>query len=255
MDTIAIYGLLSWFGFPYGCAFNHSFRSMSMSDSRDPKAGLGALLTPDNCALMLIDHQPFQFAGVRSHDTQTIINNVVGLAKSAKVFGVPTLLTTVVEERGGNLLKQLQDVFPDQKPLNRTFINTWEDKRAVDWVKKTGRKKIVIAALWTEICLAMPAIQAAGEGYDVYIVTDASGGVSLEAHEMAIQRMVRAGAVPITWMVFPAELQRDWARTATVPAYAEMLVGHSGNVGTSFMWEQQLLNTPAGAKAKSSVGV
>ena len=162
------------------------------------KNGLGALLTPHNCALILIDHQPFQFAGLRSHDTQTVINNVVGLAKAAKAFGVPTLLTTVVEERGGYLLKQLQDVFPDQKPIDRTFINTWEDARVVDWVKKTGKKKIVMAALWTEICLAMPAIHALGEGYEVYIVTDASGGVSLEAHEMAVQRMVQAGAVPLT---------------------------------------------------------
>lgn len=206
--------------------------------------GLGALLTPDNCVLILIDHQPFQFAGLRSHDTQTVINNVVGLAKSAKAFAVPTLLTTVVEERGGYLLKQLQDVFPDQKPIDRTFINTWEDTRVADWVKKTGKKKIVMAALWTEICLAMPTIQALGEGYEVYIVTDASGGVSLEAHEMAVQRMVQAGAVPITWTVFASELQRDWARAATVPALAQMLVEHMGNVGTSFLWEQQLLATP-----------
>src|SRR6267143_7158089 len=165
---------------------------MKTASTSDSKAGLGALLTPDNCVLLLIDHQAFQFAGVRSHDTQTIINNVVGLAKSAKVFGVPTLLTTVVERQGGVLIKQLQEVFPEQKPIDRTFINTWEDARVVEWVKKTGRKKIVMAALWTEICLAMPAIQAIGEGYEVYIVTDASGGVSLEAHEVAIQRMVQA---------------------------------------------------------------
>lgn len=215
-----------------------------MNDSSRSKAGLGALLTPENCVLVLIDHQPFQFAGLRSHDTQTVINNVVGLAKAAKVFNVPTLLTTVVEGRGGHLLKQLQDVFPDQKPIDRTFINTWEDERCVDWVKKTGRRKLVIAALWTEICLAMPAIQAAGEGYEVYIVTDASGGVSLEAHEMAIQRIVMAGCMPITWTVFASELQRDWARTETVPALAQMLVEHMGNVGTSLTWELQLLDTP-----------
>ena len=112
-----------------------------MNDSRNSKAGLGALLTPDNCALILIDHQPFQFAGLRSHDTQTIVNNVVGLAKSAKAFNVPTLLTTVVEERGGYLLKQLQDVFPDQKPINRTFINTWEDARCVDWVRRPAAER------------------------------------------------------------------------------------------------------------------
>jgi nicotinamidase-related amidase len=214
------------------------------------KNGLGALLTPDNCALILIDHQPFQFAGLRSHDTQTVINNVVGLAKAAKAFGVPTLFTTVVEERGGYLLKQLQDVFPDQKPIDRTFINTWEDARVVEWVKKTGKKKIVMAALWTEICLAMPAIHALGEGYEVYIVTDASGGVSIEAHEMAVQRMIQAGAVPLTWTVFASELQRDWARTATVPAVAQMLIDHMGNVGTSFLWEQQLL---ASSSAQTSV--
>ncbi len=215
---------------------------------KNPKAGLDALLTPQNCVLILIDHQPFQFAALRSHDSQTIINNVVGLAKTAKVFGVPTLLTTVVEERGGYLLRQLQDVFPDQKPINRTFINTWEDGRVVDWVKQTGRKKVVIAALWTEICLAFPAIQAAGEGYEVYAVTDASGGTSLEAHEVAVQRMVQAGVTPITWMVFGAELQRDWARLETVPGIGQVGMEHQGNVGTNFLWEQQLLDTEPQSK-------
>ncbi|MGH8050378.1 MAG: hydrolase [Arenimonas sp.] len=214
------------------------------SKTENPKAGLSALLTPDNCAVILIDHQPFQFAGLRSHDTQTIINNVVGLAKAAKIFDVPVLLTTVVKDRGGLLIKQLQDVFPDQVPIDRTFINTWEDERCAEWVRKTGKKKIVIAALWTEICLAMPVIQALGEGYEVFIVTDASGGVSLEAHEMAVLRMIQAGAIPITWTVFASELQRDWARTATVPALGAWLVDHMGNVGTSLTWEQQLLATP-----------
>lgn len=217
---------------------------MTNTPSNNPKTGLGALLTPDNCAVVLIDHQPFQFAGLRSHDTQTVINNVVGLAKAARIFNVPVLLTTVVKDRGGLLIKQLQDLFPEQVPIDRTFINTWEDKQCVEWVKATGRKKIVIAALWTEICLAMPVIQALGEGYEVYIVTDASGGVSLEAHEMAVLRMVQAGAVPITWTVFASELQRDWARTSTVPALGEWLVDHMGNVGTSLTWEQQLLATP-----------
>src|SRR5438445_937894 len=158
------------------------------------KAGLDALLTPENSVLVLIDHQPFQFANLHSHEPTMIVNNVVGLAKAAKAFGVPTILTTVVEERGGYLIKDLQAVFPEQKPINRTFINTWEDSNVVDAVKKTGRKKVIMAALWTEICLAMPAIQALGEGYEVYIVTDASGGVTSEAHDMAVRRMVQAGA-------------------------------------------------------------
>jgi nicotinamidase-related amidase len=223
----------------------------SANGSTKPKTGLNALLTPDNCALILIDHQPFQFAGLRSHDTQTVINNVVGLAKGAKAFGVPTLITTVVQDRGGFVLPALQAVFPEQKPIDRTMINTWEDARVVEWVRNTGKKKLVMAALWTEICLAMPVIHALGDGYEVYIVTDASGGVTVEAHEMAIQRMVQAGAVPITWTVFSAELQRDWARETTVPNVARNMFEHWGVVGSSLLWEQQLL---ASANA-SKVGV
>ena len=157
-----------------------------------PKTGLDALLRPQDSILVLIDHQPFQFANLHSHEPTMIVNNVIGLAKSAKIFDVPTVLTTVVEERGGYLIKGLQEVFPDQKPINRTFINTWEDQRVTEIVRNSGRKQLILAALWTEICLAMPAIQALGEGYDVFIVTDASGGVSAEAHDMAVRRMVQA---------------------------------------------------------------
>lgn len=207
------------------------------------KTGLDALLTPDKSLLILIDHQPFQFANLHSHEPSVIQNNVVGLAKMAKVFGVPTILTTVLEERGGYLIKALQDVFPEQKPINRTFINTWEDTKVTDVVKKSGRKQLVIAALYTEICLAMPVIQALGEGYDVFAVTDASGGVSAEAHDMAVRRMVQAGAVPITTMAVSAEWQRDWAREKTVPGMAEVLTAHGGGSGIAFAWEMQLLNT------------
>ncbi len=207
------------------------------------KTGLKALLTPEESVLLLIDHQPFQFSNLHSHEPTMVVNNVIGLAKTAKVFGVPTILTTVTEERGGFLIKGLQDVFPEQKPINRTFINTWEDERVVGAVKKTGRKKLVIAALWTEICLAMPAIQAMGEGYEVYVVTDASGGVSVEAHDMAIRRLVQAGIVPMTWMAVQAEWQRDWAREATVPGLAEVLTLHGGGSGVAFGWEMQLLKT------------
>ncbi|RKH09720.1 hydrolase [Corallococcus praedator] len=203
--------------------------------------GLDALLTPQNSVLVLIDHQPYQFANLHSHEPTMVLNNVVGLAKAAKVFDVPTLLTTVLAERGGFLVKGLQDVFPEQKPIDRTFINTWEDRRVVDAVKKTGRKKLVIAALWTEICLAMPAIQAAGEGYDVYAVTDASGGVSREAHDMAVRRMQMAGVTPITWMAILGEWQRDWAREASAAALAGVLGDHGGGSAVAFAWEMQLL--------------
>src|SRR5438067_6596249 len=205
------------------------------------KTGLQALLTPQDSVLLLIDHQPFQFSNLHSHEPTMVVNNVIGLAKTAKVFGVPTILTTVLEDRGGKLIKGLQDVFPDQTPIDRTFINTWQDARVVEAVKKTGRKKLIMAALWTEICLAMPAIQAAGEGYDVYAVTDASGGVSIEAHEMAVRRMVQAGVTPITWMAVGGELQRDWARESTGNAFGEILAAHGGGSRVAFAWERQLL--------------
>ncbi len=168
-----------------------------------PKVGLEALLTPDNGVLVLIDHQPFQLANVNSHEPTMVINNVTALAKTAKAFNIPTILTTVNEERGGLIFKTVQDVFPNQTTINRTFINAWEDKRVVDAVKDTGRKKLVIAALWSEMCLAMPGIHAMGDGYDVYVVTDASGGVSPEAHDMAIRRLVAAGLNRLRGLAWP----------------------------------------------------
>jgi len=220
-----------------------------MTTTIAPKNGLGALLTPEDSVLILIDHQPFQFANLHSHEPMMIINNVIGLAKAAKVFNVPTILTTVVEDRGGKLIKGLQDVFPGQKPIDQTWINTWEDTRVVDAVKKTGRKKLVMAALWTEICLAMPAIQAAGEGYEVYAVTDASGGVSAEAHEMGVRRMMMAGVVPINWLAVSSEWQRDWARQDSAAALGESVLPHTGGTGTAFAWEFQLLGQAAGVGA------
>src|SRR5260221_5867729 len=117
--------------------------------------GLSALLNPEECVVALIDHQPFQFANLHSHEPTMIVNNVIGLAKFAKAFKVPVILTTVLEARGGRIIKGLQDVFPDQKPIDRSYINTWQDQRVVDAVKATGRRKLVLAALWTEMCLAI----------------------------------------------------------------------------------------------------
>jgi nicotinamidase-related amidase len=219
------------------------------TQSAPSKSGLNALLTPEESVLVLIDHQPFQFANLHSHEPTMIVNNVIALAKTAKIFGVPTILTTVLEDRGGKLIKALQDVFPDQKPIDRTFINTWQDARVVGAVKKTGRKKIIMAALWSEICLAMPAIQAAGEGYEVYAVTDASGGVSAEAHDMAVRRMAMAGVVPITWMAVAGELQRDWAREETAKLSGEVFLQHGGGTGIALAWELQLLGQKAGGGA------
>jgi nicotinamidase-related amidase len=211
--------------------------------SKTPKIGLDALLRPETSVLVLIDHQPYQFANLHSHEPTMIVNNVIALAKLAKVFKVPTILSTVIEERGGYLIKGLQDVFPEQKPINRTFINAWEDPKVTDAVKKTGRKQLVLAALYTEICLAMPAIQALADGYDVFIVTDASGGVSAEAHDMAVRRMVAAGAVPINWLAVLGEWQRDWARE-TAAGVVGVVLEHGGGSAVAYAWEQQLLAAP-----------
>jgi nicotinamidase-related amidase len=190
----------------------------------------------------MIDHQPFQLANFNSHEPTMVINNAIGLAMTAKAYGIPTILTTVNEERGGRIFKGIQDIFPDHKTINRTYINAWEDQRVVEAVKKTGRRKVVFAALWTEMCLAVPAIQAMGDGYDIYIVTDASGGVSVEAHDMAIRRLLAAGAQPITWLAMAGGLQRDWARTQHLGDLAKIFAERAGATGVALAWEMQLLH-------------
>jgi len=206
--------------------------------------GLDSLLRPEDSVLVLIDHQPYQLANLNSHDPQAVVNNTTALAKLAKAFKVPTILTSVIADRGGQLFKQVTDVFPGQEVIDRTFINTWEDKPTVDAVKATGRKQLIIAGLWTEVCVAMPAIQAVGEGWDVTVVTDASGGTTLEAHEVAIQRMIAAGVNMMTWIAVGSEWQRDWARLDTAALLPEILIDHCGGSGIAYLWEQQLLNTP-----------
>jgi nicotinamidase-related amidase len=208
------------------------------------RTGLDALMRPEDSVLVLIDHQPYQLANLNSHDPHAVVNNTTALAKSAKAFGVPTILTSVVAERGGFIFPHITEVFPDQDVIDRTFINTWEDKKVVDAVKATGRKQLIIAGLWTEICVAMPVIQALGEGWDVTVITDASGATSVEAHEVAIQRMLAAGANMMTWLALVSEWQRDWARTEHAAELIDVLKQHAAGSGIAYLWEQQLLNTP-----------
>jgi nicotinamidase-related amidase len=209
--------------------------------------GLNSLLRPEDSVLVLIDHQPYQLANLNSHDPQMVVNNTTGLAKAAKVFDVPTILTSVIADRGGKLFPSITEVFPDQEVIDRTFINTWEDQVVVDAVKATGRKQLIIAGLWTEICVAMPAIQAAGEGWDVTVITDASGGVSVEAHQVGIQRMIAAGVNMMTWVALAAEWQRDWARAESAQKLNTAMGPHAAGSGIAYLWEQQLLNTPVAA--------
>ena len=204
------------------------------------------LITPQNCAVILIDHQPQMAFGVQSIDRQTLVNNVVGLAKAAKVFKVPTILTTVAAKSfSGPLFPDIQAAFPDLKPIDRTSMNSWDDKNFVAAVKKSGRKKLVMAALWTEVCLVMPVIDAIKEGYEVYIVTDASGGTTVEAHERAIQRMIQAGAVPMTWVQVLLELQRDWARQETYVPVLEVAKEHAGAYGVGILYAKEMLGAGA----------
>jgi nicotinamidase-related amidase len=211
--------------------------------------GLQSLLRPEDSVLVLIDHQPYQLTNLNSHDPHMVVNNTTALAKAAKVFAVPTILTSVIADRGGVIFPQVTDVFPGQEVIDRTFVNTWEDRKVVEAVKATGRKQLIIAGLWTEVCVAMPAIQAAGEGWDVTVVTDASGGVSVEAHEVAIQRMIRAGVNMMTWLAVMAEWQRDWVRLDTAVGVTEVLKQHAAGSGIAYLWEQQLLNTPVPSTA------
>ncbi|KJJ85887.1 nicotinamidase-like amidase [Candidatus Omnitrophus magneticus] len=210
------------------------------------------LLTPANCTLIFIDHQPQMTFGVASIDRKTLENNVLGLAKAAKVFNVPTILTTVeTKSFSGPMWPQLLDIFPNQTPIERSSMNSWEDAKFVAEVKKTGRKKLVIAALWTEVCLTFPAIEALEAGYEVYFVTDASGGTSKEAHDMAVQRLIQAGAVPMTWIQTMLEWQRDWARKETYNGVISIVKEHCGAYGQGVEYAYTMVHgAPASRNTK-----
>ncbi|SDP06070.1 Nicotinamidase-related amidase [Ralstonia sp. 25mfcol4.1] len=191
------------------------------------------VLTPQNSQLIIIDHQPQMAFGVQSMDRQALKNNVVGLAKAAKIFNVPTTITTVESESfSGYTYPEILDVFPNAKTLERTSMNSWDDQKVRDALKANGRKKVVVAGLWTEVCNTTFALCAMLEGdYEIYMVADASGGTTKEAHDYAMQRMVQAGAVPVTWQQVLLEWQRDWAHRDTYDAVMKLVKEHSGAYG------------------------
>lgn len=191
------------------------------------------LLTAHNCQLIFIDHQPQMAFGVQSMDRQALKNNVVALAKAAKAFKVPTTITTV-ETQGfsGPTYPELLAVFPEHPILERTSMNSWDDQKVRDALAKNGQKKVVVAGLWTEVCNNGFAFAAmAGGGYEIYMVADASGGTSKEAHDYSMQRMVQAGVVPVTWQQVMLEWQRDWARKETYDDVMAIVREHSGAYG------------------------
>lgn len=191
------------------------------------------LLTARNCQIIFIDHQPQMAFGVQSIDRQVLKNNTVALAKAAKAFDIPTTITTVeTESFSGHTYPELLDVFPDAPLLERTSMNSWDDQKVRDALKKNGRNKVVVSGLWTEVCNNTFALEAMGEGgYEIYMVADASGGTSKEAHDYAMQRMIQAGVVPVTWQQVMLEWQRDWARRDSYDAVMAIVKEHSGAYG------------------------
>ncbi len=191
------------------------------------------VLTPQNSQLIFIDHQPQMAFGVQSIDRQTLKNNVVALAKSAKLFDIPTIITTVeTESFSGHTFPELLGVFPEHPILERTSMNSWDDQKVRDALAENGRNKVIVSGLWTEVCNTTFALSAMHDaGYEIYMVADASGGTSVDAHTFAMDRMVQAGVVPVTWQQVALEWQRDWARRERYDALMNIVKEHSGAFG------------------------
>ena len=211
------------------------------------------LLNPVNSVVVFIDFQPQMTFGVASIDRQTLFNNVMLLAKAARIFKVPTILTTAeTKSFSGNMWPQLLDIFPKNAVIERTSMNSWDDLKFVEAVAATGRKKLIMAALWTEVCLAFPALEAIKAGYEVYAVEDASGGTSLTAHNAAMRRVEQAGAVPMTALQVLLEYQRDWAKKETYNEVIEVVKEHCGAYGQGVEYAYTMVH---GAPAsRSGVG-
>lgn len=211
---------------------------MASEPIRDPVKD--HLLTSQNAALIIIDYQPVQVNSIASMDRQKLITSIVGVAKIGLAYGLPIIHSTVNVKTGLNKppIPQLRKVLKDLPTYDRTSINSWEDVEFVQAVKATGRKKLIMTALWTEACLTFPALDALREGYEVYVVVDAVGGTSVEAHEAALRRIEQAGGKLISWTQLLCELQRDWARQETVPAFIDLFIEIGGTAGIQFAYDR-----------------
>jgi len=201
----------------------------SFAKPRDPVED--HLLTPENAAIVIIDFQPVQVASIASRPKRELVANITALARIAKLYEMPVVLSTVNVKTGRNqpTIHQITDVLPDVQAIDRTSINAWEDEDFNRAVKATERSKLVMAALWTEVCLVHPALDAINEGFEVYPVVDCVGGTSPEAHELGVQRLVQAGGRPVSWVQLICELQRDWNREKTVPGFSDILFAIAGH--------------------------
>jgi nicotinamidase-related amidase len=190
------------------------------------------LLTPDNCVVAIIDLQPQMLFGVTNFDRQSIINNNVALLKATRVFDVPVVLSTVeTKSFSGNMWPQIQAIYPDRTPIERSSMNSWDDKNFVAAIEKSGKKKILLAGLWTETCITLPTIQAIHDGYEIYVVEDCCGDLTQLAHENAMKRVIQAGAKPVTAVMVMLEWQRDWALKDTYDAVMDIVKTHCGAYG------------------------
>ena len=189
------------------------------------------LLTPQNAALVIIDYQPVQVSSIQSMEKRTLVANITAVARIAKLYELPTVIATVNVATGRNqpTIHQIAEVFPEVTPIDRTSINAWEDEDFVAAIRATGRQKLIMAALWTEVCLVHPALDALAEGFEVYPVVDAIGGTSKVAHQAGLLRLVQAGAKLTSWVQLICELQRDWNRVDTVPGFSEILFAVEGH--------------------------
>jgi nicotinamidase-related amidase len=216
----------------------------------------GGLITADNSAVVFIDHQPQMTFGVANIERQQLVNNVVMLAKGTKEFGVPAILTAVeTESFSGYIWPQLMDVFPGRQPIERTSMNSWDDPAFREAVKATGKKNIIMAGLWTEVCVTWPTINMLNEGYNIYIVEDACGATSQLAHEAAIRHCVQAGAVPMTTIATVLEFQRDWANREHYDALLNIFREHGGAYGDGIEYAYTMVHkAPQTAKNPHVVG-
>jgi nicotinamidase-related amidase len=207
------------------------------------------LLTPDNCVVTLIDFQPQMLFGVGNFDRQSILNNVVALSKATRVFDVPVVLSTVeTKSFSGNMWPQVLAVFPKREPIERSSMNSWDDKNFVAAVQKSGKKKIVLAGLWTETCVALATIQALHDNYEVYVVEDCCGDVSQLAHDNAMKRMIQAGAKPVTALSVMLEWQRDWAERDTYDAVMDIVKTHCGAYGVGVEYAYTMVHDAPATK-------
>jgi nicotinamidase-related amidase len=214
-----------------------------------PKLTEKGLLTPDNCVVAIIDLQPQMLFGVANFDRQSVINNNLVLTKAARVFDVPVVLSTVESKSfSGQMWPQIQAVFPGQAPIERSTMNSWDDENFVAAIRKSGRKKIVLAGLWTETCVALPTVQAIHDGYEVYVVEDCCGDVSALAHDNAMRRVVQAGAKPVTALSVMLEWQRDWAQKGTYDAVMDIVKNHCGAYGVGVEYAYTMVHGAAATK-------